>query len=90
MKIDKLDFTSKKKLIFTTPKNYPPLSLERSIVFTASMVIKIIFSDYFTAYYNNNAACILMISAHEQREVQKFHSKETQRDFHQTSRTPRA
>lgn len=42
MKTDKSDFTSKKKLIFTTPKNYPQLSLERTIVFTANTVIKII------------------------------------------------
>jgi len=38
MKNDKLDFAPK-KLVFTTPKNYPQLSLERSIVFTTNTVI---------------------------------------------------
>ncbi|XP_011872975.1 PREDICTED: uncharacterized protein LOC105564857 [Vollenhovia emeryi] len=36
MKIDKSHFVPKKKVMFTTPKNYPQLSLERSIVFSAN------------------------------------------------------
>jgi len=93
MKNDKLNFTPK-KLIFTTPKNYPQLSFERSIVFTTNTVIanaskvymKFFFSIDYYIHCNNNKTCILMaITVHEQRETKKFYFQETQRDFHQVS-----
>ncbi|XP_018349422.1 PREDICTED: uncharacterized protein LOC108752821 [Trachymyrmex septentrionalis] len=39
MKNDRSNFMPKKKLVFTIPKNYPELSLERSIIFTANTII---------------------------------------------------
>jgi len=88
----------KKKLVFTIPKNYPELSLERSIIFTANTIITNTSIEVSNNFEIISFLCWLLyvciatiryalmaITVYKQQEIQKFYSQETQRDFYQVS-----